>query len=471
MKIKHSDITIKEDDPFENCKLNRKIYAEILTNIVETYPEGFVLGINNEWGTGKTTFVKMWQQLLNNQGYKTLYFNAWENDFDKNPLVAIISELKILTNPSNEKIFKSVMQKGSILAKSILPALLKGVTKKYIDTDIVLEAIENTTKGMTDIFEEEIQEYSNKKQSVNEFRTELEEFIKKSSSNKPLIFIIDELDRCRPNYAVEVLEQIKHLFSVNGIVFVLSIDKIQLGYAIRGVYGNDNINSDEYLRRFIDLEYSIPTPSTNVFCEYLYHYYSFDDFFSSSERIKTSEFKNDKEQFLKMASLLFLKTNITLRQQEKIFGYTRLILNSFPKRNYVFPHLLFVLIYIKVIKSDLYSRIENNAILLQELSDEYSELLPNNLQDKDLYGINLLYIEALLLYFYNNQQGRLKRNLFEVNTDGKVIYKIESKLEKKINQTTLAACIESISRSWNLDDVQITYLLNKINLTEPMVLL
>jgi len=271
MKIKHSDITIKEDDPFENCKLNRKIYAEILTNIVETYPEGFVLGINNEWGTGKTTFVKMWQQLLNNQGYKTLYFNAWENDFDKNPLVAIISELKILTNPSNEKIFKSVMQKGSILAKSILPALLKGVTKKYIDTDIVLEAIENTTKGMTDIFEEEIQEYSNKKQSVNEFRTELEEFIKKSSSNKPLIFIIDELDRCRPNYAVEVLEQIKHLFSVNGIVFVLSIDKIQLGYAIRGVYGNDNINSDEYLRRFIDLEYSIPTPSDELFmCEYLY---------------------------------------------------------------------------------------------------------------------------------------------------------------------------------------------------------
>jgi len=83
-----------------------------------------------------------------------------------------------------------------------------------------------------------------------------------------------------------------------------------------------------------------------------------------------------------------------------------------------------------------------------------------------------LYIEALYNYILiDNQQGRLKRNLFEVNTDGKVIYKIESKLEKKINQTTLAACIESISRSWNLDDVQITYLLNKINLTEPMVLL
>ena len=61
MKIKHLDLTadIDKDNPFNNCKLDRKKYAEVLTNIVSSYSDGFVLAINNKWGTGKTTFVKM----------------------------------------------------------------------------------------------------------------------------------------------------------------------------------------------------------------------------------------------------------------------------------------------------------------------------------------------------------------------------------------------------------------------------
>src|SRR5690554_3950746 len=101
MKIKHSELEIPEVNPFEHCKLNRKQYASILTDIVSIYSDGFVLAINNEWGTGKTTFVKMWQQYLKNKDFQTVYFNAWENDFDRNPLIAILSELKTLNNENN----------------------------------------------------------------------------------------------------------------------------------------------------------------------------------------------------------------------------------------------------------------------------------------------------------------------------------------------------------------------------------
>jgi len=470
MKIKHDEIEISKENPFANCKLNREAYAGILTSIIDTYPEGFVLAINNEWGTGKTTFVRMWQQYLINKGYTTLYFNAWENDFDKNPLVALISELKVLKTSSNEDIFKSVMQKGSIIARNILPALLKGLMKNYIDTDILLDAIENTTQGTAQIFEEEVKEYSNKKQSVSEFRLELEEFIKKTNNNKPLVFIIDELDRCRPNYAVEVLEQIKHLFSVHGIIFVLSIDKVQLGYAIRGVYGNDRINSDEYLRRFIDLEYSIPTPSFDAFCLYLYDYYNFDAFFLSDERRQIRQFQNDKDSFLKMVTLLFQKTNATLRQQEKILGHTRVVLYSFNPNSYIFPHLLFILIYVKIVKYDLYSKIESNAISLQELSDEYSDLMPSDL--RHLYGINLLYIEAMLLHFYNNQRGSQKEILYERKDDGKLVPIVNSKLDNNPDTgTTLGECLEAFSKEFRINDIEIVYLLKKINLMDPMVLM
>src|SRR5690606_36180541 len=116
---------------------------------------------------------------------------------------------------------------------------------------------------------EEIDAYTKKKKTIIEFRKELEVFIKRNT-DKPLIFIIDELDRCRPDYAVEVLEQMKHFFAVPGIIFILSIDKNHLASSIKGYYGSENINTDEYLRRFIDLEYSISKPITEHYVDYLF---------------------------------------------------------------------------------------------------------------------------------------------------------------------------------------------------------
>ena len=121
--------------------------------------------------------------------------------------MALMSELKPLTKGKidGEKVFKSVVEKGAILTKNVVPALVRSLIKKYIvDTDLIDDAIENVTKAATEILEEEIKEYSDKKKTITEFRNELEKFVKKTEGSKPLIFFIDELDRCRPNYAVEV---------------------------------------------------------------------------------------------------------------------------------------------------------------------------------------------------------------------------------------------------------------------------
>lgn len=466
MKIKHTDIIINEDNPFANCKLDRLQYAKILTNIISSYSDGFVLAINNEWGTGKTTFVKMWQQYLNNESYKTIYFNAWENDFDLNPIVAIMSELKALSNSSNKELYKSVLQKGAVLSKKILPALLKSLSKKYLfDSDIIIDAIENTAEAATEILEEEIKEYTDKKQTVREFREELEKFVEKVDNNKPILFIIDELDRCRPSYAVELLEQMKHFFSVKGIVFVLSIDKTQLSHAIKGVYGSDRINSDEYLRRFIDLEYSIPFPSIEKFCKYLYDYYSFDDIFK--ERRKHSEFASDDDSLLRISTMLFTKDNATLRQQEKIYGFTRLVLSSFKHNYYIFPDLFFVLIYMKVTKPELYIKIRNQTIALQDLSNGFTGLFPTNLYG--VFDVNLLYIEAELLHFYNNQRDYYQREkLIEADENRNNFTSIKSRLDMGTGQTSLIECLVHVSSSLNCRDIKLSYLLNKIDLLESI---
>ena len=456
MKIKHHEIIPNEEKPFDQCRLDREPFARILTEIVNTYADGFVMAINNKWGTGKTTFVKMWQQQLKKEDFKTVYFNAWENDFENNPLVAIMSELETLLNDKNEKIFKSVLQKGAILIRNIAPSLAKALIKKYafdVD-DVVVGAVESATKASTEILEGEIKEYISKKKSIGEFRKELENFVKTKETEKPLVFIIDELDRCRPNYSVEVLEQIKHFFSVEGIVFVLSIDKSHLASAVKGFYGSDQINTDEYLRRFIDLEYSIPQPSSKKYSSYLFQYYSFNDFFSSSERRTFHQFQNDADSLLTMAELLFTKSNATLRQQEKIFGQTRLILQTFLPNQYTFPHLLFLLIYIKTMNNEVYSKIERKLFSIQQLAEFFEDVLLSD--SNNFYSLNTVYIEAIFLHFYNNykRHGALMK-LFETGEGNSITTSIKSKLEEK--NVTLAACFKDISENWDYGDISLSY--------------
>lgn len=348
MKIKHQELLPDANQPFLNCKLDREKYANVLTTIVQNYAEGFVLALNGEWGTGKTTFVRMWQASLEKSTYKTIYFNAWENDFENEPLIALLGELKMLSTNDN-KTFKSLLNKGAIIAKNVLPALVKGVISKYVDAGATLEVLVKSIDAASDILSGEVDAYLNKQQSLIEFKNELETYIKANNDGKPVVFIIDELDRCRPDYAVEILEKIKHFFSVKGIVFVLSIDKKHLGHSIQGYYGSSNINSEEYLRRFIDLEYNLPEPDVSSFCKYLFDYYDFGSFFHSGERTNFHELRTDGDLFIKFTSKLFEIQKYTLRQQEKLFAQARLVLKTFLPNNHVFPILLFMLIHLKTL--------------------------------------------------------------------------------------------------------------------------
>ncbi|WP_417199355.1 KAP family P-loop NTPase fold protein [Bizionia sp.] len=185
MNIKHYEIEIEQDKPFANCKLDRQKYSKVLTNIINSYPYGFVLALNNKWGTGKTTFVKMWEQDLRNDEFQTVYFNAWENDFENNPLTALMGELKTLTTKATEPEFKKTLKKASALTKNIAPIIAKAIADRYIDTEGIKEAIIGVTKGLTDVFENEVQEYEKKKKSISDFRQSLAEFIASTNVSFP----------------------------------------------------------------------------------------------------------------------------------------------------------------------------------------------------------------------------------------------------------------------------------------------
>jgi predicted AAA+ superfamily ATPase len=92
-RFKPPVLEIPADAPFKHDLLEREQSAEVLTQFVSRLDEPFVLAIDSPWGSGKTTFLKMWLRSLQNRGFPCLYFNAWQNDFSDSPLVSLIGEI------------------------------------------------------------------------------------------------------------------------------------------------------------------------------------------------------------------------------------------------------------------------------------------------------------------------------------------------------------------------------------------
>lgn len=466
MKPKHKDLVISDVDPFANCKLNRKTNAVILNKIIESYKDGFTLALNGEWGTGKTTFLNMWQKELIQNGYKTVYLNAWENDFVSEPMVSILGELKSIVTAPHEKLFDNIKTKASKFSKGIIPAIAKGITKKYLGEDAA-DLIESTTKAATEVFENEISDYEKKKIELTEFKSKLQELVNNECENKPLVFIIDELDRCRPDYAVELLEKVKHFFSIEGVVFILSIDKTQLCSSIKGYYGSSEINAEEYLRRFIDIEYSLSDPETKPFCNYLYEYFEFDSFMQSKERMGYSELCNDKEMFLNMAIKLVESKRLTLRQTEKLFAYTRLTLISFQTNNYLFADLFFLIAFIKSFETEFYQNLKQRNFAIQELSDKMNSVFAENfrLEQISKYSQSFTSAIAKLLFFYNNDniRGGTYKDLINIEEGKTTVLTFDS---GGIDQEKCAQIISHYQNQIGTNDFKLSYLIEKINLSK-----
>ena len=459
MTIKHDDIIISKENPFENCKLNRQIYASILSDIISSYREGFVLSINGQWGSAKTTFVKMWEQQLKNNDYKTLYFNAWENDLLTDPSVAILGELKKLLYKNDERIFNKILKTTATVTRNIIPSLGKAIANHYIDNEIVTETIENALSATTEILEKEIEEYCKRKKGIDEFKELLTEYVKAESPDKPIVFIIDELDRCRPSYAVEVLEKVKHFFSVNGIVFILSIDKSQMCNSIKGFYGSESIDSEDYLLRFIDLEYRLPEPDPKVFCEYLYDYFDFKNFFNNQNRLDSFRNKSEDEEFIKFAAMLANASKLTLRQLEKLFAHSRIALKSFEYQEYVTPPLFFFLVYVRNHKTVIYNKIKSKQFDIQELVTFLETTI--NVTSSNSTN-NFLIVELLVFYMtYCNEYERTEKIVL-LNEEQNPLFSTKIKIEE------LRSYVRYCDGEYRGNNI-LKHLLNKIELYSRLI--
>jgi predicted KAP-like P-loop ATPase len=359
MEFKLEPLEVPVDNPFKFDALNRKASVDAFTNLLNSIKGPFVLTIDSPWGTGKTTFIRMWKAVLESQDFTCLYFNAWEKDFSTDPLIAFLGEFEALEKdilPKNnnfKKYFNKAKKIGTALARRALPLAGKIATSGLLDIDEFIKAslsdlVSSSVKDAVDV-------YLAEKDLIKEFHKSLSDSIatlRERGKKDQLIVFVDEVDRCRPTFAIELLERIKHLFNIENVIFVLSIDKVQLSVSLKAIYG-DRLDSDEYLRRFIDLEYALPKIDSEAFTRNLVNRFGFDTFFTErNSRDFVYDRRHLEEVFIGLSDML----QLSLRTREQCFTRIRVAMMMIPPKYPLYPHLLTTLVILKAGAPEIYRR-------------------------------------------------------------------------------------------------------------------
>jgi len=254
---------------FEKCGVGREEYGDFLMSYIQQEKDGLVLNLNGRWGSGKTEFLKRMYSGLHDREYPVIYIDAWESDFTDNPLIVVASEML-----SQLKSFFEIDGRDLEILQRSLGKFLKagaiaasGVAGKFLigDSNIAMETVKALVdKTPEDYLESITSNYNDQIKAIKQIRKQLEELSSQLSEahqkNLPVVVLVDELDRCRPNYAVEMLEVIKHFFATKNFVFVVATDTEELKKSIKVLYGND-FDSSTYLKRFFNREASLDEPN------------------------------------------------------------------------------------------------------------------------------------------------------------------------------------------------------------------
>lgn len=258
--------------PLQSDLLNRKAFLSDLEGYVATEQSivdgSLVIGLGAPFGAGKTTFIEMWKHELANRdagpgdgaGSKpplVVSINAWEFDYHADPLavitLSVIESLRGKNDDAADRITKSFEKAARFLAGGF-----RGVVNQYVavatggfDVSAAVGATSESAPGSP-----VLSELTERRKCMADVKDVLREACG-GEGIRTYIFV-DELDRCRPDFAIAYLEVIKHLFDIKGVVFVLAVDVGQLESAAKSVFGA-GLNFNEYFRKFVHRSVSLPS--------------------------------------------------------------------------------------------------------------------------------------------------------------------------------------------------------------------
>ncbi|MFN4266365.1 MAG: P-loop NTPase fold protein [Aquabacterium sp.] len=256
------------ENPFDmDSTQSRRRLAEKLNDVVSRMKSGGVISVEAQWGDGKSWFAQNWLGNMKNELHrKAALIDAFSNDFVDDPYSVISAELLTLLpmgNGPDKELKAKLCRVGGMLIQASGKAVVKAVVKHTIGETAGSELASDIDDAISDpsaefvdrIIGEQITALQSARASISSLKSKLAKLAK---DDGPIVILIDELDRCKPDFAVRTLERIKHFFDVPGLIFVLFINRKAMVSAINGVYGLGEQLSEGYLTKFIHLSVSLP---------------------------------------------------------------------------------------------------------------------------------------------------------------------------------------------------------------------
>lgn len=448
MKVKTSKFEIDENNPFANDLLKREPFADKLTNIILANKDELVIALNGQWGEGKTTFINMWKAKLKLNNYPCIHVDAFKIDYTEDAFVPIALAIDNFVEKElgskdgkREEFYSKSVEVGKKLLLLSGKIGLKALTLNVIDgseIEVLKEVRDDIAGDVSEQFnsfaEEKLLSHRNNEELFERYRqtlTEVAELI--GGEEKPLIIIVDELDRCRPRFAVQILEKIKHFFSVKNVVFVLSVNQEQLEHSIKAEYGI-GIDANTYLQKFIDIKATLPrfnmTESSNWVSDYheaLINTYNLKNMLKS---VKHSQL------FFELLTRLLTKNKISYRQSERVMLNVKILISSFRVDNLHYINLLLIayVSYLVTIRPHIVKYIYEEQGFHNSL-----------IEISDFENIKIPYLEGTIKDLYRYISYCFK-NIQEMQRDeGYILFYEHTGLERGINSNALLGLIEILN--------------------------
>ena len=255
MNTRQSSVT---DEPFlsstgDSDGLGISIYADALTEFVTTTNTPMTIGIQGDWGSGKTSLLNIIEKTLSQSDkYFIVWVNSWEHSLLSSPeetLMKILQDIisQVLKADPNSNKFDKLKKYSTALARGVLQA---GST-----IALGIQASDKLSEAADSVFGD-----SNPIRSLRgQFTSAVEEIqTRKTNPVNRIVIFVDDLDRIDPGDAVRVMELLKNVLTVRGCVFVLAID---YGVVIKGLkekFGEMTEENEWEFRAFFDKLIQLP---------------------------------------------------------------------------------------------------------------------------------------------------------------------------------------------------------------------
>lgn len=383
MKLAPAPLAIGPDDGFEKTDLfGYREFGERFANTVEALVSATVIVLDGPWGSGKTTFTQQWAGVLRQRGHAVVLFDAYAHDYHADAFIALAGAIHACSgagkaeggNTLRESFLKSAARATKSLPSIATQVVVNLVTQGAVPPAAVSQLAESIESARSSQLERRIANAAENTQAVNEFRQRLsalardlakrgiagpQETQRTKEAERKFVFIIDELDRCRPTFALDLLERIKHLFSVDEIVFVLVGHLSQLAKMIEKEYGVTR--GESYLEKFYQLAIRLPVRTARHqeqrrrYLEYLW---------------KGMNVQIDSRRVLQLITdglhALAEVYELPLRTLERIAGNVVLVCNATHEGHFRFAPYVSGLCVMRVVDPDAYEKARTGRLGTQD---------------------------------------------------------------------------------------------------------